>query len=28
MDDMRFQRKTSLSPEEFTALAQTIAAKV
>lgn len=28
MDDMRFQRKTSLSPEEFTVLAQTIAAKV
>ena len=28
MDDMRFQRKTTLSPEEFTALAQTIAAKV
>ena len=28
MDDMRFQRKTSLSPEEFSALAQTIAAKV
>ncbi len=28
MDDMRFQRKTSLTPEEFTALAQTIAEKV
>ncbi|SHF08723.1 histidine triad (HIT) family protein [Flavobacterium fontis] len=28
MEDMRFQRKTSLSPEEFTALAQTITAKV
>jgi histidine triad (HIT) family protein len=28
MDDMRFQRKTSLSPEEFTALAQSIAEKV
>jgi histidine triad (HIT) family protein len=28
MDDMRFQRKTSLSPEEFTALAQRIAEKV
>lgn len=28
MDDMRFQRKTSLTPEEFTALAQTIAEKI
>ncbi len=28
MDDMRFQRKTSLSPEEFTALAKRIAEKV
>lgn len=28
MDDMRFQRKTSLTTEEFTALAQTIAEKV
>ncbi len=28
MDDMRFQRKTSLTPEEFTALAQSIAEKV
>ena len=28
MDDMRFQRKTSLTPEEFTVLAQTIAEKV
>ena len=28
MDDMRFQRKTSLTPEEFTILAQTIAEKV
>lgn len=28
MDDMRFQRKTTLTPEEFTALAQTIAEKV
>ena len=25
MDDMRFQRKTSLTPEEFTALAKQIA---
>jgi histidine triad (HIT) family protein len=24
MDDMRFQRKTSLTPEEFTELASTI----
>lgn len=28
MDDMRFQRKTSLTPEEFSALAQNIAEKV
>ncbi|MEN9337078.1 MAG: hypothetical protein RLZZ500_2065 [Bacteroidota bacterium] len=28
MDDMRFQRKTSLTPEEFTALAQNIAEKI
>lgn len=28
MDDMRFQRKTSLSPEEFSALALRIAEKV
>ncbi|MFY7757781.1 MAG: HIT family protein [Flavobacterium stagni] len=28
MDDMRFQRKTSLTPEEFTALAQTISEKI
>ena len=28
MDDMRFHRKTSLTPEEFTALAQSIAEKV
>ena len=28
MDDMRFQRKTSLTPEEFTSLAQNISEKV
>jgi histidine triad (HIT) family protein len=28
MDDMRFQRKTSLTPEEFSSLAQNIAEKV
>lgn len=28
MDDMRFQRKTSLTPEEFSSLAQNIAEKI